>query len=155
MNNSFAHFAEKGNEFMEVLAERMGSPADADHAFRVLKAVLHTLRDHIPVSVSLHFISALPLAIKAVYVDGWKPGKKKRSLRHKEDLLAEIRRQESPLMAAHDLKGNAYTASMIAAVWETLQLYISEGEQADFLSVLPSNIRTFLNEITSERFHLL
>jgi uncharacterized protein (DUF2267 family) len=155
MNTSFAHFAEKGNEFMEILAERMGSPADVDRALRVLKAVLHTLRDHIPVSVSLHFISSLPLAIKAVYVDGWKPGKKKRPLRHKEDLLAEIRRQEPPLLAAYDLKGDVYTASMIAAVWETLQLYISEGEQEDFLSVLPSNIRTFVKEITSDRFHLL
>lgn len=140
---------------MEVLAERMGSPDDVSHALRVLKAVLHTLRDHVPVSVSLQFISSLPLAIKAVYVDGWKPGRRKKPLRHKEDFLTAIRRQENPILAAYDLKDDLHMERMIAAVWETLQLYISEGEQRDLLSVLPFNTRTFLKEITSEKFHLL
>lgn len=155
MNKYFDPFAEKGNEFLEVLAEQMGGTKDVGHAARVLRAVLHTIRDRVPVNVSLQFISSLPMAIKAIYIDGWKAGKKSTPIRNKTDFINAIRAKEKPLLAAYDLKDEAYTGKMIAAVMQTLQLYVSEGEQKDLLAVLPEAMRTYIGEMTTEKFHLL
>lgn len=155
MNSYFNKYAAKGNEFLTVLSEAMGRGTDSKKAARVARAVLHTIRDHVPVDVSLQFMSSLPMMIKAVYADGWKPGKKKGPLRHKNDFIKAVREQEKPLVATHDFKDETYTAKMIAAVLHTLQLYVSEGEEKDLFAVFPSGIRSFLEELVSEKYHQL
>jgi uncharacterized protein (DUF2267 family) len=61
----------KGNEFVNLLAHRLGD-TDRDRAARILRSVFRALRKHLTVEESMELLSHLPMALKGVYVDGWK-----------------------------------------------------------------------------------
>ncbi|MBL7849842.1 MAG: DUF2267 domain-containing protein, partial [Cyclobacteriaceae bacterium] len=71
MTIDFEKYAMKGNEFMNILARRLGDENNRDRAGRVLRHVFAVLRNHISPEESLQLLSQLPVAIKGVYVDGW------------------------------------------------------------------------------------
>jgi uncharacterized protein (DUF2267 family) len=95
------------------------------------------------------------MAIKALYVDGWKPGQRKHLLKNKESFIAAIRKKEKPLLAAHDMGDDSHIGQIIGAVFLTLELYVSEGEQRNLLAVFPQEIRSFIEELIPEKFHVL
>jgi uncharacterized protein (DUF2267 family) len=67
----FEKYAMKGNEFINLLAHRLGD-TDRDRAARILRSVFRALRKHLTVEESMELLSHLPMALKGVYVDGWK-----------------------------------------------------------------------------------
>ncbi len=70
MTLDFEKYAAKGNEFINKLAEHLNDPDNRDRAGRILRSVLRALRNRLTVEESLQLISQLPMAIKAVYVEG-------------------------------------------------------------------------------------
>jgi len=68
----FEKYAMKGNEFINLLAHRLGDAQDRDRAARILRSVFHSLRNHLTMEENLELITHLPMALKGVYVDGWK-----------------------------------------------------------------------------------
>ena len=68
----FEKYAMKGNEFINLLAHRLGDGNDRDRAARILRSVFRSLRNHLTVEESMELLSHLPMALKGVYVDGWK-----------------------------------------------------------------------------------
>jgi uncharacterized protein (DUF2267 family) len=64
--------AASAHAFLLELAEEIGRPADRDHAGRVLRCVLHTLRRRLTAEESLDLVAQLPVFIKGLYVDGWR-----------------------------------------------------------------------------------
>jgi uncharacterized protein (DUF2267 family) len=67
----FEKYAMKGNEFINLLAHRLGD-TDRDRAARILRSVFRALRNHLTVEESMELLSHLPMILKGVYVDGWK-----------------------------------------------------------------------------------
>jgi uncharacterized protein (DUF2267 family) len=68
----FERYAQKGNEFINLLAQRLGDDTDRDRAARILRSVFRALRNHLTIEESMELLSHLPMALKGVYVDGWK-----------------------------------------------------------------------------------
>lgn len=68
----FDKYAMKGNEFVNKLAHRLGDEHDRDRAARILRSVFRALRKHLSIEENMELLSHLPMALKAVYVDGWK-----------------------------------------------------------------------------------
>jgi uncharacterized protein (DUF2267 family) len=64
--------AATAHAFLLELAEETGRPGDRDHAGRVLRCVLHTLRRRLTPEESLDLVAQLPVFIKGMYVDGWR-----------------------------------------------------------------------------------
>src|SRR5689334_6902602 len=101
---NFEKHAAKGNEFIHRLAIRLGDGADRDRATRVLRCVLHVLRNRLSVEESFQLIAQLPMAIKAIYVDGWAPSHGHPKIKTIDE-FAEAVRTEDGISVENDFPG--------------------------------------------------
>lgn len=63
---------------------------DQRKALGALRAVLHQLRDLLPIENAAHFSAQLPLLIRGLFFECWVPGREPSRIRHKEDFLDAI-----------------------------------------------------------------
>jgi uncharacterized protein (DUF2267 family) len=138
MSVHFEKYAAKGNEVLAHLDRELGSKG-TEHAGRVLRAVLHALRNRITPQESIQFISQLPMAIKALYVDGWKMSTLHKSI-HTIDELSDEVIMEGGRTAWRDFSGKADAMLAVRAVMKVLAEFISPGEFADLAAVLPKGL---------------
>jgi uncharacterized protein (DUF2267 family) len=140
---NFQKHAQNANLFIKEIALELDVPDDTAHAARVLTAVLHALRDRITTDESLHLIAQLPMYIKAVYVDGWKPSKQLTKLKTLDEFLAEVRSQ-SARTARRDFQDWEATKNEVEAVFRVIKRHVSQGEINDIISQLPEEIAELL-----------
>ena len=137
---NFNKHAQKGNEFVSEVARELGIPEDKDKALRILKAVLHTLRDKITPEESLQLIAQLPLFIKAIYVDGWRISGKHEKMRQKNDFLEAVI-SNGGVAGNDDFQTLDIAESAVRDVFHILQQHVSEGEIIDVIKILPIDLR--------------
>ena len=142
---SFDKFAVEGNAFVSRLASRLGYPENQNKAARVLKSVLRALRNRLSPEESMQFISQLPLFLKALYVDGWKIGARKERIRHVEEFLVDVRKENRQLFTEdfHNLSDVKEATSVVMGM---LGEFISPGELKDIRTILPKEIGEFLEK---------
>ncbi|MGZ4255181.1 MAG: DUF2267 domain-containing protein [Solirubrobacteraceae bacterium] len=61
---------EKAHVWSNDLAEEL-STEDGHHAYRVLRAFLHALRDHLSVDEAAALAAQLPIFVRGVFYEGW------------------------------------------------------------------------------------
>lgn len=66
-------------------------------AGRITRAVLHTLRDRLHTGEAVNVMTQLPMALKAVYAEGWKFSDKARNGINTETDFIEATREEDRL----------------------------------------------------------
>lgn len=131
----FEKYAIKGHEFLSLLKESLGTEDDG-HAARILRSTFRVLRNHFTFEESLQLLSQLPMAIKSVYVDGWKKGEHKRI--HKvDDFLLEIIQKDGE----RDFNDKEEILDSVRAVIDTMRVYVSAQEMDQALATLPRQIR--------------
>jgi uncharacterized protein (DUF2267 family) len=140
---NFNKYVTDGEHFVKEVAIELDAPWDAAKGGRILRAVLHALRDRIPPRESLQLISQLPMLIKAIYVDGWQMKDDARQLRHLGDFIEAVR--EAGGKATIDNFVTDYDVERaIHAVFKVLKNHVSEGEIRDVLATLPGELRPLL-----------
>lgn len=139
----FEKYAAKGNEFARLVADDL--VVSRDKAGRIIRAVFRALRNRLSHEESFQLLAQLPLALKGVYVDGWKFEKDFNRITHINDFLNEVR-SEDGVLAAYDLGNNERAEKAVAAVFKAMSYFVSEGEFKDVLAGLPEEIRHFVNE---------
>jgi uncharacterized protein (DUF2267 family) len=142
MASQFEHYAYEGNVFLKKVASELGTPDDTECAFRVSQAVFYALRDRITVEESQDLISQLPMAIKAVYVNGWKLGKAREKYKTRQEFLNAVYAHGAPT-AARDLGEDP--SPKVQAVFRAVKNYVSEGELRHVRSQLPQKIADLLD----------
>lgn len=142
----FEKYAAKGNEFVKLVAEDLKMPRDK--AGRIIRAVLHALRNRISHEESFQLMAQLPLALKAVYVDGWNFSKERPRINHLDEYLDEVRLEDGGL-AGYDFGNNSTAKNAVAAVFKALTYYVSEGEMNDVMNHVPQELKEFLKETIS------
>jgi uncharacterized protein (DUF2267 family) len=65
---------EKTYVWLKDLADELGVK-DQRHAFRVLRAFLHALRDRLSVDETAQLAAQLPIFIRGVFYEGWDPSR--------------------------------------------------------------------------------
>jgi len=150
MGLHFEKYAAKGNEMLKDLVTEMGLPQNdenKDKAGRILRAVLHGLREVIPMEESFQLISQLPMYLKAVYVDGWQPSKEKahRHIKHQEDFIALIY-EKGGRASVDDFPDTDATKEHIIAVFQVLKTRVSEGEVNDVRGSMPQSLKNLWDE---------
>lgn len=143
MATDFNKYAAKGNELLKILAEDLEIPPGK--AGRILRSVLHALRNHLSIEESLQVISQLPVALKGVYVDQWNMPQKNPRIHHVKQFLDEIRKCDAGL-AGYDFGNDESAGRVVKAVFKTLNNYLSDGEFEDIIAVLPAEIKEFIRD---------
>jgi uncharacterized protein (DUF2267 family) len=64
---NFEQFAAEGNRFVNEIAYELNT--DRNHAARVLRAVLHAVRDRLPADDAIQFAQGLPMMLKGLFID--------------------------------------------------------------------------------------
>ncbi|WP_018110333.1 DUF2267 domain-containing protein [Thermus igniterrae] len=109
---------------------------DRHRAYMALRAVLHALRDRLPVEEVAQLGAQLPMLVRGLYYEGWDPTDKPLKERHKEAFLAHVARElKTPGGPALDPEAAA------RAVFRVLAAKVTEGEVADVRNLLPKEIR--------------
>jgi uncharacterized protein (DUF2267 family) len=103
-------------------------------AWRVLSGVLHSIRDHLPAELSAHVSAQLPLLVRGVYFDRWRPSATPDRNRSQEAFLARVHDElaQSRPVGAQDAA---------VAVMRTLNRHLEPGLVEKIRSSLPEEIR--------------
>jgi uncharacterized protein (DUF2267 family) len=103
-------------------------------SYRLLRAVLQAVRDWLPVNEAADLGAQLPMLLRGVYYEHWRPAATPVKERSKADFVARI---------DHAFKTDpiAYTPEAVAAVFELLSAKIGTGEIEDVRHALPAELR--------------
>lgn len=103
-------------------------------AYRLLRTVLHVLRDHLGVDEAAQLAAQLPVMIRGIFFDGWNPSKTPLRLRSAEEFIERVQRdfETDPLGDAEDA---------IAAVIGVLRAHVSAGEMEDVETAFTTDVR--------------
>ena len=141
---NFNKYAAEGNTFLKDYAKEMNMENDTDKAGRIFTAIMHALRDIIPMEESLQFISQLPMFVKAIYVNGWAVKKNKPKIKKMEDFLDLVRSHDYPA-ATNDFEYNNDVAERyVDTTFIYLRKYISLGEMEDLRDNLPKDLKSMI-----------
>jgi uncharacterized protein (DUF2267 family) len=130
----FDHAVAGAAQWVDEVAAELGTE-DRREARRVLRTVLHALRDRLDVHESAQLAAQLPELVRAMYYDEWVPGRN--SPRHRDEFLSVI---------AHDagLHGVTEASFALTATMAVIRRHVSAGEIEDVLAVMPSELRSLL-----------
>jgi uncharacterized protein (DUF2267 family) len=128
--------AEKAHIWINDLAEELGTE-DGQHAYRVLRAFLHALRDHLPVDEVAALAAQLPVFVRGVFYEGWDPSRTPERKRDLDSFLARISSEAQ-------LAGETEASFAATAANRVLGRHVSAGEGASVLHALPRHIRELL-----------
>lgn len=107
---------------------------DKSRSYRLLKAVLHALRDWLPVNESADFAAQLPGLLRGAYYEQWRPATTPVKKRSKADFIARV----EDAFKADPLE---QPSRSIMTVFELLSSKVSKGEVADVRHALPAELR--------------
>lgn len=131
---AFDHSIQLTNLWLQEIQDDLGGTrSDAWHA---LRAVLGALRDRLPVEEVAHLSAQLPLLVRGIYFDGWRPGSHQR-IKTRGEFLERVSRNllgVSPISAE----------DACDAVLRLLHRRVSSGEMADIRAVLPADLKPLI-----------
>ena len=127
------HTLQTTHVWINDLDERLGWE-NKPRAYRLLKAVLHALRDWLQINESAHFAAQLPELLRGVYYEQWRPAIVPVKKRSKADFFARV--EES-------FKGDPIDnpAQAVLAVFQLLSKKITRGEIEKVRHALPEELR--------------
>lgn len=142
---NFEKYVEKGNLFLKELSEEIGVPGDKDRAGRILRTILHVLRDRLTVDESFDLLSQLPMCIKAIYIDGWKPKPvPDKSIKTVDEFISAVIEHDRRA-AGKDFGNEEHTLQMIKAVFKVIKNHVSDGEIQDIKGDLPEHLKKLVD----------
>jgi uncharacterized protein (DUF2267 family) len=107
---------------------------DRQVAWHVLSAVLRTLRDRLPLELSVHLGAQLPLLVRGVYYDQWHVERQPERLRDADEFLERIGQKLTGTRPVN-LQGAT------RAVLRTLSRHLDRGQVAKVVHALPQQLR--------------
>jgi len=135
---SLDHTVQLAHAWINDLDERLGWN-NKPRAYRLLKAVLHALRDSLQINESADLAAQLPGLLRGVYYEQWRPSATRVKKHGKVDFVSRV--EES--FKADPL---AHPSQAVMAVFELLSNKISKGEIEDVRRSLPEDLRTLWPE---------
>jgi uncharacterized protein (DUF2267 family) len=105
-----------------------------EEAYRALRAVLHTLRDRLVVEEAAALGAQLPMLLRGVYFEGWRPAGKPTKERHLQGFLEHVNSE-------YVGPGPVDPERLTRGVFAVLTKHMSAGQIDDIRHSLPEEIR--------------
>lgn len=123
---------QKTNEWIKEVEAGLGWE-DRHFAFQAIRAVLHILRDRLPLAVAIHLGDQLPILVRGVYYENWSPTRGHVVVRNADELAAL-------LQVDFPKEYNLDALRMARTVGGVLKAHISDGEYRIIQANLPESI---------------
>lgn len=120
------------NTWLHEIASRMGWD-DRRKAYRLLRTSLHAIRDRLPVTQAAQLAAQLPLLMRGVFYEGWRPSDVPKKTRTREEFLAGIR---DAFSAEPDFDAEAAFREVVAV----MKFHVSAGEVQALRRAMPEPI---------------
>lgn len=130
---AFTHEAQQAQQWVNELDDDLNWD-DKGRAYRLLRSVLHTLRDFLSIEEVADLSAQLPIVIRGVFFEEWDPSTAPVWKRKKQDFIEQV---------ASDFKNdpldNADVA--VAAVFKLMDRHISQGEITQVRNSMQKSLR--------------
>jgi uncharacterized protein (DUF2267 family) len=124
---------QESNEWLKAIEQRL-RPCDRQQAYAALRAVLHVLRDRLPMDAVLALSAQLPMLIRGLFLEGWRP----------QDGAPKFHNLDEMAFAVGDHLPPSFpreSPAAIEAVFEVLADKVDPGETTKLISHLPVSLR--------------
>ena len=121
------------NLWLKEIAQDIGP--DRRRAYHALSAVLRALRDRLTLEEAAQLAAQLPILVRGIYYDQWRPVEQPKRVRHLDDFLALIAQGEGEIKPIDP-------EDAARAVFKVLDRHISRGEIEPVKAELPAEIRS-------------
>lgn len=144
MSTSGLEVFDKTLQTTHIWLDEMGQTLGPDRgrSYHALMAVLHALRDMLPINETAHLSAQLPMLVRGMYFHEWNPGHATQSrTRSLEEFLTHIQNhlQHMRPMGADDA---------CRAVFSVLDHHVGAAELDKIKQILPEEIRHFWRSMT-------
>ncbi|MEO1672637.1 MAG: DUF2267 domain-containing protein [Cyanobacteria bacterium J06631_2] len=130
----FDRTLEKTHQFINDVAQEI-SLEDKHLAFVGIKAVLHSLRDRIPLEEAVQLGAQFPVMLAGFYYQGWKPA----ATPTKESSVSAFVEKVEQNLSIDDYPVD--TKKLISGVFAVLSKWVTEGEIIDVANMLPKDVQ--------------
>jgi uncharacterized protein (DUF2267 family) len=134
--------AQQAHVWINDVAEELGTE-DLHEAYRVLRAFLHGVRDHLPVDEVAQLAAQLPIFIRGVLYEGWEPSRTPDPDRGLDSFLRRMGTEAR-------LAGETQASFAAAAAARVLDSHVSSGEARSVLHALPRDLRRLLESAETD-----
>lgn len=129
---TIGHAVQQTQVWLKSLCDSGGYAGESE-ALAVLRAVLHQLRDRLTPDEAVDLGAQLPLIVRGIYYEGWRPSKTPERVRSQEEFLEGV----SAKLAPHPIGAQSATRD----VFSLLAQAIDSGEIANVINQLPAGIK--------------
>jgi uncharacterized protein (DUF2267 family) len=129
---TISHAVQQTQEWLKELRDN-GDLADESEAYSVLRAVLHQLRDRLTVEEAADLGAQLPLIVRGIYFEGWRPSRVPEKVRTKQKFLDGVSMKLLPHRNAPE--------PAVRDVFALLAHHCDPGEIANVIAQLPGEIK--------------
>lgn len=129
---TIAHAVQQTQEWLKALCDSGGYASEAE-ALAVLRAVLHQLRDRLTPQEAVDLGAQLPIVVRGIYYEGWRPSKTPERVRSQDEFLEGV----SAKLAPHPIGAEPATRDVFALLANT----IDSGEIGDVIGQLPGGVK--------------
>ena len=107
---------------------------DHQKAYHGLRAVLHTLRDRLPVPEAVHLGAQLPMLIRGFYYDEWKPASKPVKFKTAQEFYDGVKKNFTADQNVNPMR-------VTRAVLQVMTRNLSPGELEKLRAIFPPHLR--------------
>ncbi|TVR31282.1 MAG: DUF2267 domain-containing protein [Balneolaceae bacterium] len=132
-------YCNETKSWLNDIANVMRVPDRTDWAMNVMKAVLHTIRDRTTLQEVFHLSAQLPVLVRGIYLEGYKPTGKPIKM-NAEEFMQQIKKRMAPSI---DIPVTEAVRAVITVLYERT----SPGEMDDIKGLMPKDIQKLWNSV--------
>ncbi len=131
----------KSNAWINEVAEKIHTD-DAHLAYAALRCAMHVLRDRLTVEQAALLAAELPLVLRGVFYEGYRPATMPEKIRHRDEFLEAARQRiDGGQMTNNYQRLAGRMEDVLAAVYSVFGSHLDAGAVRKIQEALPEELR--------------
>lgn len=139
-NDTIDHAVDSAHSWLRAIALQLDC-SDERTAYLALRAVLHLIRDRLPLPEAVSLGAQLPMLIRGIYYEGWRPHADASRARHVEEYLGLVER------GLDGARVKLHPQHVVDAVFEQLRARLSPDDIERMVPAMPAGLRLLFTTI--------